>query len=274
MQKIETFSANSDDLLWEISELAGHYHVTCLHAGLGLAGSGFALLKETAKKKAFAELNERFIVDQLNSSDAKSEWVLNFDESCSGFAVGYTKSKAVLRAVCEGSERWALSKWVDEHFALEEVSFVTTSPVAAAIRHFFTGFSVYKNEVPVMLDNNVLKVQIAVALGWSDKGVFAGYGSKLNLEDAMDHAFVEALRNFLIYRNQRERSSFPYNRIKFFAENKDVALEVLCKSKRAMSQLPVLKLLKAEQFGDLWIARAVFDGWTPWQRESISRFLY
>lgn len=275
MAATKTFAADADDLGWEISEIAGSFHVSCFHPETALTGSGFSLEKETAKKKALSELNERYLVSQLKTNPSQKEiWGLNLDDSCSGFAVGYSQTKAVVRAVCEASERWALSQWIDNHFALELFTDSISTPVAKTIQRNFIDCTTYRRKVSVLIDGKILEVNIAVVLGWTSSGVFAGYGSKLSADEALEHAFVEVMRNFVIHKNQPARESFPYNRIHYFAENRKAALGSIEGRQHHAWPIPSFKMIKAESFGDLWLARAIFEGWRPWQEGSISRFLY
>lgn len=272
---IKVYAPNSPRLQWEVSSLAGHFHVSCFDPDTELVGSGFSLILETAKKKAFAELNERSLASQLsNDREARVAWFLDQDSSGSGFAVGYTESKSILRAILEATERWALSQWIDVGLEMETVFNTQSSPVSREVSGFFKSSSVYKIETPVLVSERLTVVQTAVVLGWTERGVFAGYGTKLNLQEAIDHAYIEALRNFLIFSNQNKRSSFPFNRIWFFAEHKEIAEEIVKTRRRDKWPVPSLQFLRSGQFGDLWLARAIFHGWEPWQFGSEKRFLY
>ncbi|MBX2989263.1 MAG: YcaO-like family protein [Bdellovibrionaceae bacterium] len=275
MRSIKAISLKSESLFWEMSEVSGYWHVNCIDKKFDVGGSGFSVLKETAKKKSFSELNERFLVTQIKSIDCKKkEWGLHFDNSCSGFAVGYSKSKTILRAILEGCERWTLSQWIDYKISLRELKIKLDSPMHQELTKFFSGYSIFFKTIPIYFAERILKAQVVVFLGWTEKGVFAGYGTKLIFEEALDHALVEAVRNFLIYENQQGNDQFPYDRIRFFAENKPAAKAAIHEHNRQHWKMPALNLLKIDRFDDLWIARAIFDGWEPWQKGSVSRFLY
>lgn len=273
MTSIKTFDLESDELFWEISEICGHYHANCLHVKSKFVGSGFARQKETAKKIAFSELNERYIVQQLSSdSSIAPSWLLDFDESCSGFAIGFSRSKTIVRAICEGCERWAISQWIDGRLELPEIS---CAPMFGnSLSTEFEDYSVFTKEFPILLSDKVLNIHVAVVLAWTTKGVFPGYGANLNSQDSLKHAFIEATRNYLIYKNQKAKDYFPFDRISFFAENKSLAQDIINSIEKSNWPSPTLKFLRAEQFNDFWLARAIFDGWEPWQRGSVTRFLY
>jgi hypothetical protein len=274
MAEIKTFRADSTAFMWEISELSNGHHVTCYDPDQRLGGSGFSSQRDEAKKIAFAELNERYLVRQLNADKIQRQvWDLIFDESGSGFATGFSEQKAILRAVCEAAERWALSKWIDDRLALTPVG-KSPARLAQDAAKYFDECSVLKVEVPVLIQDQLIKIQVAVVLGWTKEGVFAGYGARMSLNEAIDHAYIEAVRNFVIAQNQATMTSFPFDRIHFFAKNRKSAEETLAVSRSDSWPLPVLRFLKTELFGEIWLARAVFDGWTPWQRGEIARFLY
>lgn len=213
MGEIRILEINDGALSWEISDIAGFFHATCFHAGLGIAGSGFAKVLATAKKIAFAEANERFLTSQLNTTADKAAWKLDFDESASGFAAGYSSDKSFLRAICEGCERWTLSNWIDQNLMMEELQGLELSPASKDIASRFSSISAYAKEVPVLVGEDLLRIQVSVILCWTKTGVYAGYGSKLSLPKSIDHAFVEAIRNFSIHKNQKSKVHFPYNRI-------------------------------------------------------------
>lgn len=271
---IETFSPGDPRLRWEFSELAGHTHASC-YTDTGFGGSGFSLKREAAQRKAFAELNERYIVYQLVRHEKwKKDWKLDFDSSCSGFSVGFSKDKTLLRSLLEGCERWALSQWADKGFILEPIK-APHSEVLEQMGQFFSESTLFKIEVPLLFGENLIKAQVAVFLGWTENGVYAGYGTKLSLRDAIEHSSIEALRNYLIHKNQQTRSHFPYNRIHYFANSRKVAEEVVASIQRSDSwPTPQLSFVKIESFNDLWIARSIFRDWRPWQDGSVSRFLY
>jgi len=262
------------NLTWEISQFGGGFHASCMNEERQMPGSGFSLVRETAKKKALAELNERLLVMQLHRTSQKEDWGLDFDDSCSGFAVGYNKTKTELRALAEGLERWTLSHWIDQGFEMAEISIEPSNQLRKDVSTYFETISTYLKTVNVLMGNQLLRFNIAVILGWAESGVFAGYGTKLNRDEAIDHAHIEALRNLLIYRNQRQRDDFPYNRIWFFAQNATFARLELSRVRSKSWPIPILALLKTEYVNDLWLSRAIFEGWTPWQMGSENRFLY
>ncbi len=278
---VQSVDPTATSLQWEISTVANRYHVNCLDKKSGLRGSGYAQSIATAKKKAFVELNERGFYSQIRTDEAKRKaWGLDFDDSCSGFAAGYSQANVIRRALHEASERWALSKWMDGGMALPHADDTLLSEASKKIAAHFSSYSLYRQAVMFSLNGYPVVSQIAVALAWTSEGVFAGYGAKPNFSDAVDHAFVESMRNHLIHKNQIRRSSFPYNRIHFFAMNRHVGERAIQTQSHTPRQTqtnwptPTLKVLKVERFGEIWLARAIFDGWTPWQLGPIERFLY
>jgi hypothetical protein len=272
---IKTIPIGSKYLKWEFSEIAEHFHVSCVDLQKMERGSGFHADRSVAKKKAFVEMNERSLVQQLVFDDKmQSEWGLDLDGSCSGFAAGYDREKTLLRSMFESVERWTLSRWIDDGFAINEVKENLGSPVRNEIQNFFDSHSLYLRKVPLIFQDHAIIVNLAVFLGWTKSGVFAGYGTKLDYNEAVDHAHVEAYRNFVIYKNQPEKTGFPYNRIRYFANNKGAALKVIKNATQSEWTSPKLKFLKIEQFENIWLSRAMMDGWIPWQKGSETRFLY
>lgn len=260
----------------EVSLLGDYYHVSYSSSQYDVKGSGFAKRLETAKKIAFSELNERYLVFQLlKQKNKKNRWGFEFDQSCSGFSVGYSEQKTILRSICEGVERWALSKWIDDGYALCTPSIsVSEHILKSSILKSFDRINLYYVNVPLVISDLILNVYVSVFLGWKGRGVYAGYGAKTELQSAIDHASVEAIRNLLIYKNQVPQSHFPYNRIQFFANNGSHAIDSIQKTKIKLWPTPTLQFNHREKFGDFWLARTIFEGWDPWQNGGEARFLY
>lgn len=274
--QIKTFLPTAADLNWEISQIANHFHVTCVDPSGLHRGSGFHLNRAIAKKIAFIELNERYMVDQIYSnSTLKREWMLDYDGSCSGFAAGYDRNRTWTRSFLESVERWALTKWADENYAIPQINVENSDFLNVEIRRFFQCNSSYVLNLPLLYNNNrILSISVAVFLGWTSEGVFAGYGTKENTADAISHAQIEAYRNFVIHKNQPARDEFPYNRISYFATNRSVAEKAILKKKEKVWPSPKIKLSKHERIENLWLARTILSDWEPWQSGQIERFLY
>lgn len=277
---INQLHLTSDLLRWEISNIDPFIHASCYHTEMPFVGSGFGETLELAKKKAFSELNERYIVCQLNNNYIENDpWGLKFDGSCSGFALGYSREKTILRSICEAIERWTLSKWIDEGLNLNQTEDLKKLDLYQnAIAKHFSHCTSYFKVIPVNLHDKIIQVYVTVVLAWTKQGVFAGYGSKLNLYDSLNHAAIEALRNFLIDKNQQKRDFFPYNRITFFANNRELAESIIntntTKSETSKWPFPTLKVCHTEQFHDFWVTRTIFNDWQPWQLGTEKRFLY
>lgn len=266
---LETLVPESKDLFWEISEVAKHYHVSCVERSRDVRGGGFHFDRTEAKKRAFVELNERHLVKQIVAGQVPG-WGVDFDWSGSGFAAGYDERSTKRRALLEAVERWALARWIDQRCEIPRAPKVPSSDLNA----FYLDHSLYLLTIPLLVEREILNVHVAVFLGWSERGVFAGYGTKSTASEAVEHAQVEAYRNFVIDKNQPPRDYFPYDRIRYFAENKEVAIAALDGMKKDAWRPPALKIWKVERIGDIYLARAIMDGWKPWQLGSVSRFLY
>lgn len=179
--KIQTISPKSEDIYWELSEIGNLCHASCTHNGYKISGSGLGYKYEIAKKIAFSELNERHLVLQLQKLNSEvNKWGLNIDNSCSGFAIGYSRESTVLRSALEGVERWALSQWVDEGYCLQKIDDpeFTTADFKSVVNSCFNSISIYHAVIPLFLFNKVLNINVCSLLCWTEFGVFVGYGSK------------------------------------------------------------------------------------------------
>lgn len=269
-------SKNQIDLLkWDYSKIAETYfHANCSHKEI--SGSGFANNLCLAKKIAFSEFCERsFVLNLLNSKMQDDPWDIKFDSSASGFAVGYNLKNTVKRSLCEAVERWVLSKWVDEKFEIKILnSDSLTKKLQIFSKEYYLKYDLYHREQMLYLNNEVLKIHVVVFLGWQKSGVFVGYGSKFTLQDSINHAFIESLRNYTIFKNQIKRDYFPYDRIHFFGENPQVASDFLNLEKTQKWPNPNLKCIHHQKFDNMYISRTIFEGLKPWQLGKQDRFLY
>lgn len=262
-------------LKWEVSPIGKYYHhVNCYDGKTGLSGSGFAASQNVAKEIALAELNERSVVCFLSNSNQQADWRLDFDASCSGFAVGWTHQQSLKHAICEATERWALANWIDRSLCIEDYFPGEDFLSILGISSTFEAVSHWKKEVAVPVNDQILNISIVVTVGWTKNGAFAGYGAKTDSRNAIVHSVIEALRNFSIYSNQGPSGHFPYNRIAYFANSKSEALEIVGNRRESLWPMPVLSFLRTDNIKGLWITRAIFDGWEPWQKGPINRFLY
>lgn len=264
-------------LNWELSEQEPYYHVNCHIPNLS-AGSGFAQDVHLAKAKAFSEMVERYMVSEL-ASDPKAahSWRLDFDPSCSGFAVGFNKDRTLWRSICEATERFVVSKWIDEDLPLSRLRTTPHQHIALGFKptgiEEWYGFYV---ELPVQLGDRVVILNSAVMSATTKRGIFCGYATRLDLDEAIEHAIVEAMRNLSIFRNQAARDFFPFDRIWYFGENKEFGLRKILKNstfEKSRWPTPLIKFSRADRFEDIWLARTIFDGWTPWQLGPIDRFI-
>ncbi len=275
MPTAKTFHLESDDLVWEIADLAGGYHVNCVDSKSEATGSGFDFSKEMAKQKAFCELNERSLYFQLlQQDDLKATWGFDVDSSVSGFAAGLTAEKTAFRSLCEGLERWTLSHWIDNGFALRKIPAPEDRPVVRHTQESFERVDFQTTEVPLVIDQKIMKIHVSVALAWKGGGVFVGYGTKSSQDESLEHACVESLRNWLIFKNQKKRSRFPYNRIEYFAHHAEAAVAAIGGKREVAWPVPTIRLFRNEKFGDICLARTIFEGWIPWQNGPVERFLY
>lgn len=275
MPLVKTIELEDSELIWEISDLAGGFHVNCVDPLSAVTGSGFALSMETAKQKAFCELNERILYSQLlRREDLKAAWGFDFDRSGSGFAAGFSPEKTTFRSLCEGIERWALSQWIDGGYALSEIGAPEDSYLITHIQTIFDKVDCLTAEVPLLLNQKIMKIHVSVVLAWLGDGVFVGYGTKASQKESLEHASVESLRNWLIFKNQEKRRQFPFNRIEFFARHADVARNAISEKREVAWPVPTIRLFRTEKFGEIHLARSIFEGWTPWQHGPLERFLY
>jgi len=243
---------------------------------------GFGRNKDYARKVAYSEFLERMKFREICASglDSQKKWGIEIIPTACGFAVGFDKSNTVDRSVAEAVERWVMSKWIDDHYAIDEVvpEFSGKSDVRICewFIEQFDEVRFFKHEVVVQLGGVFRKIVVAQTMGFRDGGIYPGSSGQSNDSNIWTHALLESFRHLLVVRNGNDFSAFPNDRIKFFSENSKLAITEIEKAKNKDWPIPKIVFHNYEYFQEhkFFLARTIIDGWQSWHLGGIRRFLY
>jgi hypothetical protein len=258
----------------DVGDLESYWQVTALNKEGQSVGSGFSKDLNSARKIAIAEFIERNFVLALKKSSERADWDLeDFPTSC-GFAAGFDPVNTKIRSIGEALERWALSQWLDKGCYLEQDLSSSWAKESARLLEDFDQVYVFKKEFLYSLDNKVLPYHLSVLLAVKGLGAFIGSGVRSDYKEAKAHALLEAHRHLLISKQDRNFDIFPYNRIKYFANNSLVAVDLIQAKRTQPWTQPAIKFQRSFQNELFCVTRTIFEDWIPWERGAIDRMLY
>ena len=244
---------------------------------------GTAAYKDTALRIAIAEAFERSLFYQLTKNDKlKAEFDLINYPSTSGFAAGFDDKTTRFRAMCEGVERWAWSKWIDEHFKIEEDA--TSKKFSKLTKHLFNDFidtQWFRKEFEIEISpREKMKLSLVIFLGLTENGIFPGSRVSTNSDELYEHPVIEAHRNLINFKlNTKSTSStgdIIEQRSMYFGLNKKLALEQIKIASKNIWPEPKLSLLKKFETNipNVFLYRCLLKDFIGWHDGSKERFVY
>lgn len=281
----------------DLKQVVG-WHSTCFDNGNVPLSGGTHSSRNTARQIALAELIERRLFRKLLGLGSNVKF-LYLDEypSTSGFACGFNREKTKWRAVCEGLERWAWSKWIDGGFALDkardprisELGRVLLSPFSRLF-FFDRDFEIDWSHFPLEQESlkiyeerlfTPLRVIFRVFIGETPSGVFAGSRVNLDNDAAWEHEIVEAHRNYTNYcliKNGHLKvpsNNWFLNRVLFFGDNGRVAHEQINGSTNRMWPAPEVLFLSNidTEIDGVFLWRCLFKDYVHWGKGAVDRFV-
>ena len=251
-------------------------------------GNGTHARKEIARRIAIAECLERAVFYKMckdvKKQEVKDVFLLKGHPTTCGFAVGFKDENTKWRAVCESLERWAWSKWIDEHFFLPEISVPSGlfSQLSNTLRIPFDRIQCYQKKMTLFIEKKLLSLNFNVFLGFKDKGVFPGSRVTPEQEDQWDHCVIEAWRNCNNFEMYQRKSPPPprgnsiIDRIMYFGENAQKAMESIACSKQEKWPSPQMELLRPFSVPEdaFYVWRCLMKDYVPWDQGSKDRFVY
>lgn len=253
------------------------YHSSVIIRNNRPLGSGFALESLKARQIALSEAIERRLVEHNISSPEKDGLLLDEYPTSCGFAVGDDRESTKMRALAEAVERWLRSKWIDKGYVLLEYPLVL-SELNTIERYFanpFEGMRLFVHTCDIDFEDKVQTVNSVVVVGLTDKGAFVGSKSCVNQKASLLSALVEAWRHLQL--SSQEGDNMPEVAIiKYFAENKDVALKQMDHARKAPWPVPKVRLMKevSVPIEGMYCFRILCDDYRGWHGPDITRFVY
>lgn len=271
---IETFPMVGHD-----GEVVGYHAIVSRNDGA--SGGGTHQDKQIAIRIAVAESLERFYVHKLyHDVDLKNRFGLDFNPSTSGFAFGFDQQKTKWRAICEGLERWAWSKWIDDGHRVPECVQPEISKLGLSLASEFKEFKYFKYDFEFLTEQGSLQFSFIVSLGLTSDGVFPGSRVVLADDICWDHPIVESYRNLQVSLGFKSGTSKPdskiEDRILHFSQNRPKALAKISSCQRGGWPHPKVQLLRGLPIEDAngYLYRCLCQDFIPWHEGPKDRFVY
>ncbi|MGK5087007.1 hypothetical protein WDW86_05570 [Bdellovibrionota bacterium FG-2] len=257
------------------------WHSTALSLDGEALGSGLGSEREVSLRIAIAETAERALFRALRSSPDATKFQLDAFPSACGFAAGFDDERTMLRAVSEAVERWAWSKWIDEHYRMPEIS-MAQEVFSNLGRFFFEQFEkvrgfrrIFSIDIP---GYKKIELQMCVALAYSQQGVFPGSRVCPVEEDPWQHALIEAWRHRVIFEGQENvppKSDLVSGRIAFFGRNQRLADQAVVAGQVDHWPTPSLLLLrKLPASAPFFLWRGLCSNYLGWHEGDEKRFVF
>lgn len=244
---------------------------------------GTAQTKELAIRVAISEAFERLLVKKIYKNDIdRNTFLLNEFPSTSGFAAGFNKETTRFRAICEGLERWAWSKWIDNQFKIDQISEPASLTILSKylLKEFNECYWFQKNFSLTIAENEVMDMVLVIFLGCTDLGIFPGSRVSTSIDNIFEHPIIEASRNMENFMRHQAEGIIIDNIIKertiFYGLNKSIALEQIAKANKNNWPQPEITLLKEYNTNhpELFLYRCLMKDFIGWHEGDVTRFVY
>jgi hypothetical protein len=247
-----------------------------------LVAGGTSKEKETALRIGYSEFIERYLFNQIAKSKEQSEeFLFDYAPTTCGFAAGFDNHPTRDRALLEGIERWAWSKWIDDRIFIPYYPNLNlNTKISSLTLSVFDSYTFFLQKIDCSSISffNSKQIYFGVLIGFKNGGAFVGSRASDNIHDIIDHSSTEASRAFTIFKNSSSNSiknNFYYNRLMYFG-NSALNLPEFDKFKKSEFPKPKVKLLKKYDFSfeDTFLYRALMDNCIPWHIGDEKRFIY
>ena len=279
---LETSGLYFEEALVLKDESTEFWHSTLVDKERNPISAGFAQNRMYARKIATAEFLERSSFREIArlSEEIRKSWGLDLIPTACGFAAGFDLHTTIKRSVAEATERWVMSKWIDEGFYIEELnSSVVEANLDVVSKLLVTKFDrilYYRKEILVPLGTDFIKVQVGQTMAILGNGIYPGSSAQTTGGNLWQHALIESYRHLLLVKNNPVQTKFTENKIRFFSKNVSVALLQIENASSTSWPIPQIAIHKSilVHRTNHFLARTIFAGWTSWHLGPIERFLY
>lgn len=257
------------------------WHSTLLDNNNLPVSAGFGPSISDARKIAIAEYLERSFYHECANTNVKKniEWGIDIIPTACGFAAGFNLANTIHRSIAEATERWVMSKWIDDGFYLQQrnISSLENELDEASVFLIsqFDKVLFFEKEVLVSLNELNFKIKVVQTMGLKDGGIFPGSSAQIG-KNIWQHAMLESYRHLLLYKNNSFVDRFPENKIRYFAKNAQVAFAAIDNAKKLEWPNPKIVFHKNTSIDkdNYFIARTIIEGWKSWHLGPLERFLY
>ena len=270
-----------------IGENIGFHSSLITTDNLPFAGGSAKDLNQ-ARRICAAESIERAIFYKcLKTPNDVNKLLLDKYPTTCGFAAGFEEKKTIFRAICEAVERWAWSKWIDEGYKITTVNMPKLNDTSKYFLSQFEEVLFFKTNIklnsyllPKYISNDLIWT---VVIGLNHNGAFPGSRVTTAQDELWEHSLLEAWRHQLIFKNELENKKINNlfeKRIKYFGDNKEVALRQSRQFEAIDLPMPKLKILEnavTENYrlqNEYYVYRALCDDYLGWECGDETRFIY
>lgn len=257
------------------------WHSTVLDDNQNPVSAGFGSNLNMSRKIAISEFLERTFYHKIKAeqNNDKENWGLDIIPTACGFAAGFDRPNTIHRSIAEATERWVMSKWIDDGYYIREVPLSEINSELDEVSNFFMSYFdrvlFFEKDVVVNLTGINFKIRVVQTMGLKGNGIYPGSSAQIE-NNIWQHALLESVRHLLLVKNNNPINRFPENKIRFFSNNSNLALNVISKAK--ITDWPIPKVLMHKSIGlennSYFIARTILSGWNSWHLGPIERFLY
>ena len=242
-------------------------------------GGGTAESTDLSKRIAIAESLEKLeVLYGLSDEERKLLRCEEFPTRC-GLAAGFEEHQTNQRAIAEGIERWAWSKWIDDGYQMPEIPKPKLTSLAEYCFPQFDEVKFFEREITHSISNFPKSIRFCAAVGFKDGGAFPGSRLCGLNEDPWAHALVESMRNVMIYQARENRKRvYPFlmERLSFFATHASegyAATQGKNANNWPIPELDFFVTLERKQDGYL-LARSLCKHFIPWHMGTKERFVF
>ncbi len=280
-QLLLKFECQIEESIFYEDSFVQFWHSAVIDKNGNPISGGFSFDKMQARKIALAEFIERKKVNELFSISDRSKKIWGFDliPTACGFAAGFNLQNTIQRSINEAVERWVMSKWIDDGYQIEQMNQSDIKGLDPASEFFISQFDevlFFKKEVAIQTNDQFQKITVGQTMGLTEFGIFPGSSAQFSHGQVWQHALLESYRHFLGVKNNPDFSTFPGNKVLFFARNKQIALDQINKATKEIWPTPEIILHQNQSFASdsYFLARTIISGWQSWNLGPIERFLY